>query len=140
MNKERPKRRNQNVSLRTMHERQKNTAKPSEQLQLPSTDELLSLIQQLSSKNQELFSINQQLSVTNSDLTEMIQELRSDNQTLRSKVAQQAEKIEKLNESDLELKKAEELQNSLKEKEKKVCHRCGKQTESIHYQKVDLLI
>lgn len=102
-----------------MHEsNKKNIIKPSEQIQSPSTEELLSLIQELSSKNQELFLINQQLLVTNSDLTEMIQELRSDEQTLKLKVAQQAEMIEKLNGSDLELKKAEDLQNSLKEKEK----------------------
>lgn len=107
------------MSLRTMHENnKKNIIKPSEQIQSPSTEELLSLIQELSSKNQELFSTNQQLLVANSDLTETIQGLRSDEQTLKLKVAQQAELIEKLNRSDLELKKAEELQNRLREKEK----------------------
>lgn len=101
-----------------MHENsKKNIIKPLEQIQLSSTEELLSLIQELSSKNQELFLTNQKLSVANSDLPEMIQELRSDEQILRLKVAQQAELIEKLNESDLELKKAEDLQNKLKEKE-----------------------
>ncbi len=107
------------MSLRTMHENsKKNIIKPSEQPQSPSTDELLSLIQELSSKNQELFSTNQQLSVKNLELTEMIQELHSDKQILKSRVVQQAELIEKLNGSDLELKKAEELQNRLREKEK----------------------
>ena len=102
-----------------MHENnKKNIIKLSEPTQSPSTEELLSLIQELSSKNQELFLINQKLSVANSDLTEMIQELRSDEQILKSKVAQQAELIEKLNGSDLELRKVEKLQNSLKEKEK----------------------
>lgn len=102
-----------------MHENnKKNIIKPSEQTQSPNTEELLSLIQELSSKNRELFLTNQKLSVANSDLTEMIQELRSDEQILKSKVAQQAEMIEKLNGSDLELRKAEDLQNKLKEKEK----------------------
>ena len=74
-----------------MHENnKKNIIKPSEQTQSSTAEELLSLIQ----------------------------ELRSDEQTLRLKVAQQAELIEKLNESDLELKKAEDLKNRLKEKEK----------------------
>ena len=107
------------MSLRTMHENnRKNIVKPSEQTQSPNTEELLSLIQELSSKNRELFLTNQKLSVANSDFTEMIQELRSDEQILKSKVAQQAELIEKLNGSDLELKKAEDLRNRLKEKEK----------------------
>ena len=102
-----------------MHENnKKNIIKQSEPTQSSRTEELLSLIQELSSKNQELFLTNQKLSVANSDLTEMIQELRSDEQTLRLKVAQQAELIEKLNGSDLELRKVEKLQNSLKEKEK----------------------
>ena len=102
-----------------MHENnRKNIVKPSEQTQSPNTEELLSLIQELSSKNRELFLTNQKLSVANSDFTEMIQELRSDEQILKSKVAQQAELIEKLNGSDLELKKAEDLRNRLKEKEK----------------------
>lgn len=100
------------MSLRTMHENnKKNIIKPSEQTQLSNTEELLLLIQELSLTNQKL-------SVANSDLTEMIQELRSDEQILKSKVAQQAEMIEKLNGSDLELRKAEDLQNRLKEKEK----------------------
>ena len=108
------------MSLRTMHENnKKNIIKPSKQTQLFTAEELLSLIQELSSKNQELFLTNQQLLTANSDLTETIQELCLDEQTLKLKVAQQAELIEKLNGSDLELKKAEELQNSLKEKEKK---------------------
>lgn len=95
-----------------MHENnKKNIIKPSEQTQLSNTEELLLLIQELSLTNQKL-------SVANSDLTEMIQELRSDEQILKSKVAQQAEMIEKLNGSDLELRKAEDLQNRLKEKEK----------------------
>lgn len=102
-----------------MHENnKKNIIRQPEQPQSPSTDELLSLIQELSSKNQELFSTNQRLSVQNLELTEMIQELHSDKQILKSKIVQQAELIEKLNESDLELKKAEESQNRLKEKEK----------------------
>ena len=52
------------------------------------------------------------------ELLSLIQELRLDEQILKSKVAQQAELIEKLNGSYLELKKAEDLQNRLKEKEK----------------------
>ena len=107
------------MSLWTMHEsNKKNIIKQLEPIQSSRTEELLSLIQELSSRNQELFLTNQKLSVANSDLTEMIQELRSDEQILKSKVAQQAELIEKLNGSDLELKKAEDLQNRLKEKEK----------------------
>lgn len=107
------------MSLRTMHENnKKNIIKPSEQTQSSTAEELLSLIQELFSKNQELFLTNQQLLVVNSDLTEMIQELRSDKQILKSKIAQQAELIEKLNGSDLELRKAEDLRNRLKEKEK----------------------
>ena len=75
--------------------------------------------------------INQKLSVANSDLTEMIQELRSDEQILKSKVAQQAELIEKLNGSDLELKKAEELQNRLKEKEKHLKNEAERSREEV---------
>ena len=46
------------------------------------------------------------------------QEMKDLSDKIKSRVIQQAELIEKLNESDLELKKAEELQNRLREKEK----------------------
>lgn len=75
-------------------------------------------IQTLSSDRQRLLSTVQRLTKAHSEQNEQVQLLLSDNRKLKSRVAEQAEMIERLNESDLELKKAEELQNSLKEKEK----------------------
>lgn len=62
-------------------------------------------------------------------MTKTIQELHLCEQTLKLKVAQQAELIEKLNGSDLELKKAEDLQNKLKEKEKHWKNEVGRSRE-----------
>lgn len=75
-------------------------------------------IQTLSSDRQRLLSTVQRLTKAQSEQNEQTQLLLSDNRKLKSRVAEQAEMIERLNESDLELKKAEELQNSLEEKEK----------------------
>ena len=107
------------MSLRTMHEEiKKNKQELSEPIQLHNMDEMLSMIQKLSSDNRQLISTVQTLSRANSQKNEELQELLSMEQTLKSRIVQQAEQIERLNESDLELRKAEELQNSLKEKEK----------------------
>lgn len=107
------------MSLQSMHRINKqNRQEPNKQPQSPSTEELLLMIQQLSSDNQELLLTVQKLSQINSQKNSEIQELLSMEQTLKSKIVQQAELIENLNESDLELKKAEELQKRLKEKEK----------------------
>lgn len=122
------------MSLRTMHEEiKKNKQELSEPIQLHNMDEMLSMIQKLSSDNRQLISTVQTLSRANSQKNEELQELLSMEQTLKSRIVQQAEQIERLNESDLELRKAEELQNSLKEKEKNWQNELKKYQEEVSH-------